>query len=161
MAREIERKFLLCGEGWRRLATRQRRMSQAYIASGERLSVRVRICGEEAWLNIKSGGLTAARDEFEYAIPVADARALLARAPGPVIEKTRHYVPFEGFEWEIDEFLGANGGLVVAEIELDDERQPFPRPSWVGREVTAFERYYNVKLVEHPFSEWDDTERLA
>lgn len=161
MAREIERKFLLRDDGWRPLAARRRRMSQAYIARGEGLSVRVRISDEEAWLNIKSGGLEAARDEFEYVIPIADARALLARAPGPAIEKTRHYVPHAGFEWEVDEFHGANDGLIVAEIELNEEGQSFPVPSWIGREVTAFERYYNVMLVDHPFVEWDASERLA
>jgi adenylate cyclase len=161
MAREIERKFLLRDDGWRPLAIRRRRMSQAYIARGDGLSVRVRISDDEAWLNIKSGGLEAARDEFEYTIPPADADALLARARAPAIEKTRHYVPHAGFEWEIDEFHGANEGLIVAEIELDDLAQSFPVPSWIGREVTAFERYYNVMLVDHPFAEWDASERLA
>lgn len=161
MAKEIERKFLLRDDRWRSLATHRRRMSQAYIARGDRISVRIRISDAAAWLNIKSGGLEAVRDEFEYAIPLADARALLARAPGPSIEKTRHFVPHAGFEWEIDEFHGANEGLLVAEIELDAEGQEFPVPGWIGREVTAYERYYNVNLVEHPFADWDETERLS
>src|SRR5690606_19995541 len=97
MAQEIERKFLVIGDAWRGLAVRRARMSQGYIASAERASVRVRIADGEAHLNIKVGGLEAVRQEFEYPIPVADGEALLAAAKGPLIEKTRHYVPFEGF----------------------------------------------------------------
>jgi adenylate cyclase len=159
VGREIERKFLLRDGGWRSAATERVPMSQGYIAGSGRNSVRVRLAAERAWLNIKSGGLVAARHEFEYAIPPADARELLALAAGPLIEKTRYLVPFGGFEWEVDEFHGANQGLVVAEIELDDERQEFPRPTWIGAEVTHLERYYNVKLVQHPYSEWIETER--
>jgi adenylate cyclase len=121
--------------------------------------VRVRISGEDAWINIKCGGLTAVRDEFEYAIPLADARALLTAVAAPLIEKTRHWVPYGGFEWEIDEFHGANAGLVVAEIELDDEHQRFPSPPWLGKEVTTLERYYNVSLVRRPYSQWNAAER--
>src|SRR5690606_34028116 len=161
MAQEIERKFLVIGDAWRALAARRARMSQGYIASAERASVRVRITGGEAHLNIKVGGLEAVRQEFEYPIPVADGEALLAAAKGPLIEKTRHYVPFEGFEWEVDEFHGANEGLVVAELELDDEHRDFPRPPWVGAEVTHLPRYYNVKLVERPYALWDAAERGA
>jgi len=159
MAQEIERKFLVIGDAWRALAARRARMSQGYIASAERASVRVRITGGEAHLNIKVGGLEAVRQEFEYPIPVADGEALLAAAKGPLVEKTRHYVPFEGFEWEVDEFRGANEGLVVAEIELDSEHQAFPRPPWIGAEVTHLPRYYNVNLVARPYSAWDAAER--
>jgi len=134
-------------------------MSQGYIAGGERASVRVRVAGEHAWLNIKSGGLVASRAEYEYPIPVDEARELLALCAPQLIEKTRHIVPLGGFEFEIDEFHGANDGLVVAEIELDDERQEFPRPEWLGTEVTHLERYYNVRLVRHPFCEWHEKER--
>ena len=159
MAQEIERKFLVVGDAWRAEAVRRARMRQGYIASSERASVRVRVAGERAWLNIKVGGLVASRLEFEYEVPVADADALLASAQGPLIDKTRHYVPFGGFEWEIDEFHGANDGLVVAEIELDAEDRPFPRPPWLGTEVTHLPRYYNVCLVTHPYSAWSDAER--
>jgi len=159
MAQEIERKFLVSSDAWRALAVRRARMSQGYIAGSERASVRVRITGDAAHLNIKVGGLEAVRQEFEYPLPVADAEALLAAAKGPLIEKTRHYVPYEGFEWEVDEFHGANAGLVVAEIELDSEHQAFPRPAWIGAEVTHLERYYNVSLVARPFAVWDAAER--
>ena len=159
MPREIERKFLPKSDAWRTLAHRRQPMSQGYVASGERVSVRVRIAGDEAWLNIKSGGLVASRLEYEYAIPVADARELLTLATGPLIEKTRHFVTHGGFEWEVDEFHGANEGLVVAELELDREDRVFPRPPWLGAEVTHLERYYNVCLVSHPFSAWTEAER--
>jgi adenylate cyclase len=161
MAREIERKFLVSGNAWRALAHRSQPMSQGYVATGERISVRVRLAGEQAWLNIKSGGLVASRHEYEYAIPVVDARELLTLATGPLIEKTRHFVEHEGFEWEVDEFSGANLGLVVAEIELDREDREFPRPPWLGVEVTHLRRYYNVCLVSHPYSEWSEAERTS
>jgi adenylate cyclase len=157
--REIERKFLLQSDAWRASVARRQVMSQGYIASSERASVRVRIAGDDARLNIKSGGLVASRQEYEYPIPVDEARELLALCPGPLIEKTRHYVDVGGFEWEIDEFLGANAGLVVAELELDSEDQVFPRPAWLGKEVTQLRRYYNVCLVDHPYSAWTDAER--
>jgi adenylate cyclase len=159
MAKEIERKFLLASDAWRGLAVRSREMSQGYVAEGPRTSVRVRISADDAWLNIKCGSLAAARDEFEYAIPLADARALLKAVAAPLIEKTRYWVPYAGFEWEIDEFHGVNAGLVVAEIELDDEHQSFSSPPWIGKEVTTLERYYNVNLVRRPYSQWNAVER--
>jgi adenylate cyclase len=159
MPREIERKFLLKNDAWRGLAHRHQAMSQGYLAGSERVSVRVRVAGDEAHLNIKSGGLVASRLEYEYPIPVDEARELLTLCPGPLVEKTRHYVDFGGFEWEVDEFSGTNTGLIVAELELDGEEQVFPRPAWLGTEVTHLRRYYNVSLVEHPFSAWTDAER--
>jgi adenylate cyclase len=159
MPREIERKFLLRSDEWRAAAVRRERMSQGYIAGSERASVRVRIAGAGAALNIKSGGLVASRAEYEYAIPVDEARELLALCAPPLIDKTRHFVPYGGFEWEIDEFHGDNAGLVVAEIELDVEGQEFPRPGWIGAEVTHLERYYNVRLVKHPYRAWSERER--
>ncbi len=159
MPREIERKFLVTSDDWRALAHRRRRMSQGYLASNERISVRVRIADTEAWLNIKSGGLVASRLEYEYSIPVVEARELLTLAEGPIIDKTRHFVSHGDLEWEVDEFHGANLGLVVAEIELDREDQEFSRPSWTGVEVTHLKRYYNVCLVDHPYTAWTDAER--
>lgn len=159
MPREIERKFLLKSDAWRAEACRSQPMSQGYLASSGRASVRVRIAGESAWLNIKVGGLVAARNEYEYAVPLDEARELLAAAEGPLIEKTRHYVERDGATFEIDEFHGANEGLVVAEIELEREDAPFPRPEWLGTEVTEFRRYYNVCLVTYPYSAWTEAER--
>jgi adenylate cyclase len=159
MPREIERKFLLKNDGWRALAERSRRMTQGYLASGGRVSVRVRVAGDDAWLNLKAGGFVASRQEYEYPIPVDEARELLASADGPLIDKTRHYVPHGELEWEIDEFHGDNAGLVVAELELEREGQEFSRPQWLGAEVTELRRYYNVCLVQHPYSAWTDAER--
>jgi adenylate cyclase len=159
MAEEIERKFLPKSDVWRARAHARALMSQGYVAKADGVSVRVRIAGERAWLNIKAGKMAASRLEFEYAIPLADARELLKVATGPLIEKTRHYVDEQGFEWEVDEFHGANQGLVVAEIELEREDQAFPHPDWVGPEVTHLERYYNVSLVNHPYAAWTETER--
>ena len=161
MGREIERKFLVKGDAWRASVAYSKRMCQGYLADGERASVRVRLAGDEAWLNIKSGGLVASRQEFEYAIPADDARELLALCARPLIEKTRHFVEYGGMTWEIDEFHGDNAGLIVAELELDDEGEVFARPDWLGPEVTHLPRYYNVSLVRHPYSAWDDTERAA
>jgi adenylate cyclase len=161
MPREIERKFLVKGDAWRTQAQRRARMSQGYLAGSDRASVRVRVAAEEAWLNIKAGGFVASRQEYEYAIPSDEARELLELSAGPLIDKTRHYVEFAGMTWEIDEFHGANAGLIVAEIELDDEEQVFERPDWAGPEVTHLRRYYNVSLVKHPYSEWDETERAV
>ena len=159
MPREIERKFLLTGEGWRALTERRQRMTQGYIAASDHVSVRVRVAGDVAWLNIKSGGLVASRLEYEYVVPVADARELLAVAVGPLVEKTRHFVPYGGMTWEVDEFHGDNSGLVVAELELDREDQMFARPPWAGAEVTHLPRYYNVSLVNHPYRQWTAAER--
>jgi adenylate cyclase len=159
MPREIERKFLLKNDAWRALAHRSETMRQGYLASGNGVSVRVRIAGDEARLNIKAGGLVASRQEYEYAVPLDEARELLALAEGPLVEKTRHHVSHDGFDWEIDEFHGDNLGLVVAELELEREDEPFPRPPWLGIEVTHLQRYYNVRLVTRPYRTWTDTER--
>lgn len=158
MALEIERKFLLKDDSWRAAVISSRRLSQGYLTTltdGAKASVRVRVGGDQAYLNIKSMRLGMSRDEFEYPIPIEDAGHMLANlCSGAVIEKIRHHVHFAGLLWEIDEFLGANQGLVVAEVELDSEDQTFQKPDWVGEEVTEDPRYYNVSLVRHPFAQW-------
>jgi adenylate cyclase len=159
MPREIERKFLLKSDAWRAEVRESRRMTQGYLASSALSSVRVRVAGDEAWLNIKAGGLVASRPEYEYSIPVDEARELLALSEGPLVEKTRHLVDHVGMTFEIDEFHGENAGLVVAELELDHEEQAFARPPWLGHEVTELPRYYNVRLVEHPYRAWTEAER--
>ena len=161
MPQEIERKFLLKNDGWRAQAHRSQRMSQGYLASGGRVSVRVRIAGDEAWLNMKTGRVGASRQEYEYAIPADEARELLALADGPLIDKTRHYVEHDGMTWEVDEFHGDNAGLVVAELELESEGQRFATPSWLGKEVTMHARYYNSRLVQYPYRAWTEAERLG
>jgi adenylate cyclase len=160
MGKEIERKFLVRGDEWRAGVVRRLAMRQGYLGGSSRASVRVRAAGDEAWLNVKSGGLTAARQEFEYRIPAADAGEMLETlCEAPLVEKTRHWVPVGGFEWEVDVFHGANDGLIVAEIELADANQTFPRPTWLGAEVTHLARFYNVNLVKHPYTAWDEHER--
>lgn len=155
MPKEIERKFLLADEGWREAVTTTHRIVQGYLG-GERCSVRVRVQDDEANLNIKSLRVGPQRDEYEYAIPVDEAEQMLEQLTmGHAVAKHRHHVPFGDHLWEVDEFTGANEGLVVAEVELGDVDEAFRRPPWLGREVTDEERYYNVQLSRHPFSEWN------
>lgn len=155
MALEIERKFLLASEGWRAQVESCERLAQGYLG-GTRASVRVRIAGGRAWLNIKSRELGHSRQEYEYEIPLADGEAMLASlADGPVIAKTRHLVRLGAHWWEIDEFEGDNRGLIVAEIELAHPDEGFERPDWLGAEVTDDARYYNSNLVAHPYTHWE------
>lgn len=154
MAREIERKFLLKNDSWRTSVEHSRPLRQGYLCGNERASVRVRIAGEDANLNVKSATLGVERLEFEYPVPVEDARALLSDLAGMVVEKTRHEIRVGGHRWEIDEFVGDNAGLVVAEIELEDADESFDRPDWLGEEVSEDPRYYNTELARHPYSRW-------
>ena len=159
MGIEIERKFLVRGDAWRGAVARSIAMDQGYLG-GDRCSVRVRLEGEAARLNIKSREAGACRIEFEYPIPVQDAQDMLARLSGPRVTKTRHHVVVDGVLFEIDEFAGENAGLVVAEIELDAVDAPFPRPAWLGREITDEVRFYNLRLAEAPLSTWPDRAAL-
>jgi adenylate cyclase len=163
MAVEIERKFLAAGDAWRRDVSHSQRMAQGYLAGppASRCSVRVRIAGDEAHLNIKSATLGIERDEFEYPIPLADAEHLLFALAGRRVEKIRHHVAARPHMFEIDEFVGENAGLVVAEIELAHADEVFARPAWLGREVTDLARYYNLNLATHPYSRWSADERAA
>lgn len=168
MAIEIERKFLVTGDGWRAAAHAVLPMAQGYLndvaaieQGGQRASVRVRIQGDAAYLNLKSREPGHTRQEFDYPIPVADARALLALCTGGVIDKRRHLVRHHGHLWEVDEFLGENAGLVVAEIELADAGESFVKPAWLGCQVTDAPRYYNLALASRPFSQWTRDERDA
>jgi adenylate cyclase len=130
-------------------------MRQGYLAGSDTCSVRVRVTDQEARLNIKGARLGIERQEFDYGIDIADAEAMLRDLCGErVLRKTRHYVPCGDHVWEIDEFADANAGLVVAEIELAAVDEPFARPAWLGPEVSHERRYYNVCLVEHPYSRW-------
>ena len=156
MGIEIERKFLLAGDAWRGQG-QATRMRQGYLCSDPERTVRVRIEGEGAVITIKSKVTGASRGEWEYPIPVADAAELLDRlCEQPLVEKTRHRIAHAGHVWEVDEFAGANAGLVVAEIELGAEDEAFEKPEWIGREVTGDKRYYNSSLIRHPYSQWKD-----
>lgn len=168
MGIEIERKFLIAGDGWRADAHDVLPMAQGYIndigaldRGEQKASVRVRIQGDAAYLNFKSREQGHTRQEFDYPIPVADARALLALCVGGVIDKRRHLVRHQGHLWEVDEFLGDNAGLVVAEIELASAGEEFVKPAWAGREVTDATRYYNLALASRPYAVWSDSERAA
>lgn len=166
MGIEIERKFLVSGDGWRAAAHAVLPMAQGYLndlgamdRGEQKASVRVRIQGDAAFLNLKSRELGRTRQEFDYPIPVEDARALLALCVGGVIDKRRHLVRHGGHLWEVDEFLGDNAGLVVAEIELASADEAFDMPAWAGREVTEEARYYNLALASHPYVRWSAGER--
>jgi adenylate cyclase len=151
---EIERKFLLVGDAWRALGTPSL-LRQGYLNTDPARTVRVRIEGQGAWLTIKSKTVGAARGEWEYPIPLAEAAELLDHVCGrPLIEKYRRRIAFEGHTWEVDEFLGENAGLSVAEIELSSEGETFAKPAWAGEEVTGDPRYYNSSLIRLPFSQW-------
>lgn len=154
MGVEIERKFLLTGDAWRGLGEPVL-LRQGYLSSQPDRVVRVRTEGGKGTITIKGRSSGAARGEWEYEIPLDDANELLDRlAEKPLIEKYRRRIAFAGNVWEVDEFLGENQGLMVAEIELRSEDQQFDKPAWIGAEVTQDRRYYNSSLVTLPFSKW-------
>ena len=164
MATEIERKFLLSSDEGRRSVCRSQRFIQGYLTrpgASTSCSVRVRIGEGEAWLNIKAALAGVERSEFEYAVPVADAERMLVEFCDARIEKVRHDVDFRGRTFEIDEFFGDNAGLIVAELELESADAAFERPPWLGGEVSDKRRYYNLHLLEHPYSVWSAAERAG
>ena len=154
MPTEIERKFLLTTEGWRMGITQSLRIAQGYLSRDPERTVRVRICGENAFMTIKGKTEGISRTEIEFPLPLENAHELIPLCFQPLIDKTRHIVLHEGSRWEIDEFHGANIGLIVAEIELEAEDTAFARPDWLGEEVSHDFRYTNASLSERPFSEW-------
>lgn len=155
MGIEIERKFLVQNDTWRNQAGPGVRYRQGYLATTGECSIRARIEGDEARLNIKSATAGIARTEFEYRIPVADAAEMLEHfCPGLHVVKMRYRARVGEHTWEIDEFEGENAGLVVAEIELSSAHESFERPAWLGKEVSDDLRYYNTRLSEHPFKDW-------
>lgn len=160
MGREIERKFLVCNNQWRAEVVRSTHYHQGYIVGSELASVRVRIEGKLAKLNIKSATLGIERQEYEYPIPIEDAQELLnTLCKKPQVSKTRSIVEHGGHTWEIDTFNGDNEGLIVAEVELSDPDEELQLPEWVGREVSNEPRYYNSCLIDYPYSIWNQDER--
>ena len=158
--KEIERKFLVADEGWRAFADTGRKLRQAYLAETERVAVRVRIEeGGKAFLTIKSAAPGLAREEFEYPLPSSDAETLFTLRQGSMLEKTRFRVPHGGRTWEIDVYHGDNSGLIVAEVELENEADAVEPPSWLGREVTGERRYYAARLAQSPFKDWPRSAR--
>lgn len=155
MGTEIEKKYLIVSDDWRKHADTGIYMVQGYMSSNEKSSVRIRINGDSANLNIKSKTIGIQRSEYDYVIPVDEAKEILETlCDKPFIEKTRFLVMHEGHEWEIDVFAGDNDGLIVAELELDSIDEKFALPDWIGDDVSNDPRYYNVCLVTHPFKDW-------
>lgn len=154
MGEEIERKFLVTGDGWREAGAGVR-YRQGFLSTDPERTVRVRIAGDKGSLTIKGRTHGARRAEFEYEIPTADAQQMLdTLCKRPLIEKVRHTVTSGTHTWEIDVFEGDNRGLVIAELELESEDEHFEKPDWVGTEVTEDPRYFNSNLVERPFTTW-------
>jgi CYTH domain-containing protein len=155
MAQEIERKFLVSGE-YKQMVTEHIRMTQGYISSAHGRTVRVRIAGDKAYLTIKgaSNESGTSRYEWEKSIDPAEARELMALCEPGIIDKIRHIVPYGNHRFEVDEFLGDNDGLVVAEVELTAEDENIDRPPFLGEEVTGDRRYYNSSLSKRPYKEW-------
>jgi adenylate cyclase len=161
MGVEIERKFLVVGDGWRR-DTQARDIRQGYVCAHRERAVRVRIFGDAGFLCVKGERKGIERAEYEYPIPLADATEMLERlCQPPLIEKTRYTVDHTGVEWVVDEFRGDNAGLIVAEVELDSVDEAVSLPAWAGREVTDDPRFLNVNLAARPFVTWSAEERAA
>lgn len=158
MAKEIEKKFLVINDDWKKNA-KGTLYRQGYLNSTKERTVRIRTVGDKGFITVKGITKGCTRLEFEYEIPVADCKQMLnILAEKPLIEKTRFKIfSSEGLVWEIDEFHGENEGLVVAEIELPDENTPFEKPEWLGREVSDDPRYFNSNLAAHPYSTWSET----
>lgn len=155
MAIEIERKYHVLSDAWRRDVVGVRHLRQAYLSKNGRISIRIRIDGDEsATLTIKTAAAGIERNEYEYPVPVTDALELFEQREGSIIAKRRHLIPEDGLMWEIDVFEGDNVGLVVAEIELPNADAQLPRPSWLGAEITHDRRYYNTDLARHPYASW-------
>lgn len=154
MAEEIERKFLVSGDAWKSLATGVL-YRQGYLSTVNERTVRVRTIGEQGFLTVKGITVSITRLEFEYEIPYADAERMLSQlVVKPIIEKKRYTLAYGDSVWEVDEFLGANQGLVVAEIEVDHADAVFDKPDWIGEEVSHDARYFNNNLVRHPYTTW-------
>lgn len=154
MAKEIERKYLVKADAWK-VPANGTTIRQGYLSSVKERVVRVRTKGPKAFLTIKGLTKGISRSEFEYEIPVEDADLLLTNlCEQPLIEKTRYKEVYQGHTWEIDVFFGANGGLIVAEVELTDENEKLALPAWAGEEVSADPRYFNSNLIANPFCKW-------
>lgn len=156
--KEIERKFLV-DPAKLPPADRIMHLKQAYLSADPARIVRIRIEDDHAVITFKGKMTGIARPEFEYTIPRRDAEEIMTLALYPPIEKIRHFIDADGLTWEVDEFLGENLGLWIAEIELEDENQPFIHPGWLGKEVTFDNRYYNNELSILPYSRWPQSEK--
>lgn len=155
MGKEIERKYLMAGDEWRKLA-KGTSYRQGYLSTVKERTVRVRTIDDKGYLTIKGITVGASRAEYEYDIPAADANEMLTNlCEKPLVEKNRYKIKIDGLTWEIDEFLGDNLGLIVAEVELADEDQKFEKPAWIGQEVTGDPKYFNSNLTKNPYTKWN------
>jgi adenylate cyclase len=155
MAQEIERKFLVKIKEWELLKKPTPfTIKQGYISTDPNKTIRVRQSNAKGFLTIKGKGNGISRPEFEYEISLPDTEELLAHFAESILEKHRYEIFFEGKKWEVDVFLGANSGLIVAEIELNNENEQFTIPHWIAEEVTFDQKYYNSNLINHPYSNW-------
>jgi len=154
MGKEIERKYLVKNDAWKNLGKTEF-YQQAYLVIEKSKTIRIRTIDKKAYLTIKNAAINFSRDEFEYQIPIEDAKFMIENlCEKPVIEKFRTKIELNNLIWEVDEFLGENKGLIIAEVELEDENQKIILPEWIGKEVTGDHRYNNSYLVKHPFSYW-------
>ncbi|MDD8012292.1 MAG: CYTH domain-containing protein [Acidobacteriota bacterium] len=156
MGKEIERKFLVNGEQWK-AAAKGTVYRQGYLSSAKERVVRVRTIEKEGFLTIKGITKGVSRSEFEYEISVEDANIMLDEiCEKPLIEKKRYKIAVGALVFEVDEFFGENEGLVVAEVELADEKQKIDLPDWIGAEVSGDPRYFNSNLIRHPYKKWQE-----
>ncbi|ULJ60536.1 CYTH domain-containing protein [Wielerella bovis] len=151
---EIERRFLLKTDTWREHASAPKTLQQGYLSVEKERTIRVRIVGEQAWLTLKGYISDATRSEFEYEIPLADAQMMMDTLCPFKIQKNRYLVEYSGYTFEIDEFFGDNAPLILAELELPSEDTDYPRPDWLGEEITADGRFTNAYISQHPYSTW-------
>jgi len=156
MPKEIERKYRLKNNTWKSQIHSSHTIKQGYLNLEPTRTVRVRIIGPKALLTIKGKNVKTTRLEFEYEIPIDDALQLLQLCEKPLLEKTRHEVHLDNLIWEIDEFEGDNEGLIIAEVELQDEDQKINLPNWIDQEVSHDPRYYNSNLIKSPYNIWKD-----
>lgn len=156
MTVEIERRFLLADDSWREATSEPLVLQQGYLSVEKERTIRVRIIGSQAWLTLKGYISDMTRSEFEYEIPLAHAQAMMADMCPFKMEKYRYQVKFKGFVYEIDEYFGDNAPLIVAEIELPSEDTEFPKPSWLGQEITSDGKFTNAYLSKHPYSSWTE-----
>ena len=157
MAVEIERKFLVTGEGYKQQAFACDRIAQGYICRQGGNTTRVRVRGDKGYLTIKGPSADGmSRYEWEREIPVNEAWELMKLCHGGIIDKCRYLVEYEGHTFEVDEFHGDNEGLTIAEVELSSTDEAFARPEWLGEEVTGIKRYYNSHLRANPYKEWSE-----
>lgn len=155
MGKEIERKYLTAGDQWRKLA-KGTAYRQGYLSTVKERTVRVRTIDDKGYLTIKGITVGASRAEYEYDIPASDANEMLTNlCEKPLVEKNRYKIKVDGLTWEIDEFLGDNLGLIVAEVELTAEDQKFEKPAWIGQEVTGDPKYFNSNLTKNPYTKWN------